>query len=51
MEGIPLLLVTERSPMLELLVTGNLECNLTLLASGIDRAIWDVYFDHPIITE
>ena len=26
MEGIPLALVTERSPMLELLVTGNLEC-------------------------
>ena len=30
MEGIPLAFVTERSPMLELLVTGNLECTLKL---------------------
>ena len=28
MEGIPLALVTERSPMLKLLVIGNLECIL-----------------------
>ena len=26
MEGIPLALIAERSPMLELLVIGNLEC-------------------------
>ena len=41
MEGIPLALVTERSPMLELLVTGNLECtrivvSVTFLAVGVN---------------
>ena len=47
MEGIPLALVTERSPMLELLVTGNLECihmyrtfkgEITSLHAGIMHA-------------
>ena len=41
MKGIPFALVTERSPMLELLVTGNLEC--TTFQYGYLKPVCDFF--------